>query len=345
MSAVRQETEQHTLPPQAVMTQFIMGFVISQSIAIAARLNIADLLHESPKTADELAETTNTHSLSLFRLLRALASVGIFQRDEQNRFHLTPLGETLRSDVPNSVNAFAIMMGEANHWRVYEEMMHSIRTSETAFEKVHGLEPWAFFQQKPDVAKIFDNAMTSFTSGIAPAVITSYDFSNAGTIADIAGGHGILLAQILKANLNTKGILFDQEYVAEGARSTFEKEGVADRCEIVGGNFFESVPSGADIYMMKHIVHDWDDERAITILKNCHKAMNDDSKLLLVEIVLLEKDESGLGPILDLEMLLIPGGRERTANEYAKLFDKAGFKLTQIIPTPSPMFLIEGVKA
>jgi hypothetical protein len=224
-------------------------------------------------------------------------------------------------------------------------MMHSIKTGETAFEKVHGLEPWAFFQQKPDVAKIFDNAMTSFTSGIAPAVITSYDFSNAGTIADIAGGHGILLAQILKANLNTKGILFDQEYVAEGARSTFEKEGVADRCEIVGGNFFESVPSGADVYMMKHIIHDWDDERAITILKNCHKAMNDDSKLLLVEIVLSEKDEPGLGPILDLEMQMIPGGRERTANEYAELFDKAGFKLTRVIPTPSQMFLIEGVKA
>ena len=346
MSAVgKQETEQHTLPPQAVMMQFVMGFVISQAIAVAARLNIADFLHESPKTADELAEITNTHSLSLFRLLRALASVGIFQRDEENRFHLTPLGETLRSDVPNSIRAMAIMMGEAKHWRVYEEMMHSVRTGEIAFEKVHGTKPWTFFQQNLHDAKVFDDAMTSFTSGIAPAVVASYDFSNVRTIADIAGGHGILLSQILKANPDTKGILFDQPYVAESARSTFEKEGVADRCEIVGGNFFENVPSGADVYMMKHIIHDWDEEPALNILRNCHEAMNENSKLLLVEIVLPEKDEPGLGQILDLEMLMIPGGRERTANEYAELFKKAGFKLTQIIPTPSPMFLIEGVKA
>ena len=346
MNAVKQEPPtKPELPPQALMTQMIMGLVVSQALAVAARLKVADLLHEAPQTAAELAAKTNTHELSLFRMLRSLASVGVFQRDAEQRFHLTPLGETLRSDVAGSMSAFAIMMGEANHWRVYEEMMHSIQTGEIAFTKAHGQEPWTFFQQNPEVAQVFDNAMTSFTSGIAPAVVAAYDFSAANTIADIAGGHGILLSQILRANPDAQGILFDQQYVAAGARATMEKAGVAERCEIVGGDFFAGVPAGADIYLMKHIIHDWAEDRALQILRHCHAAMPDNGKLLLVEIVLPETDEPGLGPILDMEMLLIPGGRERTAREYRELLAQAGFTLTQIIPTPSPMFIIESVKS
>jgi cyclopropane fatty-acyl-phospholipid synthase-like methyltransferase len=207
------------------------------------------------------------------------------------------------------------------------------------------MEPFPYFAQNAQAGKIFDKAMTSFTAGIVPAVLASYDFSSISKLVDVGGGHGILLAEILKAHPKMQGVVFDQPFVVEGAKSAIAAASISDRCEVAGGDFFESVASGGDAYIMKHIIHDWDEERALTILKNCHKAMSENGKLLLVEIVIPSGNEPSVGKLVDLEMLLIPGGCERTEAEYRELFTKAGFKLTKIIPTESPMSVIEGVKA
>lgn len=346
MSAVisKQET-QIGQKPSELLIRLVTGYKISIAISIAAQLGIADLLHESPKTADELAHLTDTHSQSLFRFLRVLSSVGVFRRDGENRFHLTPLSECLRSDIPESLRSISIWSGIEEVWKVYGEMLYSLKTGKTTFEKIYGMESFPYFAQNRGVAEIFDKAMSSFTSSIVPAVVASYDFSNVNTVADVAGGHGILLARILKSNPHLKGILFDQPYVAEGANALLEEEAIAERCQIVGGDFFKSVPGGAEIYLLKHIIHDWDEERALAILRNVHKAMPENGKLLLIECVLSETDEPSLGPIVDLEMLVMAGGRERTAKEYKELLAVAGFRLNQVIQTPSSMSIVEAVKA
>jgi hypothetical protein len=331
------------MPPQAILNQMLMGYVVSQGIYVAAELNIADKLQVRAKNAEELAIETNSHAPSLFRLMRLLTSLGIFSRDNENRFSLTPLSECLLSNRPDSLRDFAVMMGHQGHWRVYEETLYSVQTGKMASEKVYQMPIWEYFAQNKEVAEIFDKAMTSFTSGIAPAIAASYDFSKFATLADIGGGHGILLAEILKANPNLKGVLFDQPYVVEGATDRFEKEGLANRCQLVGGNFFESVPKGCDAYLMKHIIHDWDDELSAKLLQNCRDAMEVGATILLVEMVVEETDEPSFAKILDIEMLLMPGGKERTAKEYSELFEKCGFKLLNVHATPSPMNIVEAI--
>jgi hypothetical protein len=332
------------IPPQAILNQMLMGYVVTQGIYSVAKLNIADKLQDGAKNAEELAQATDSDAPSLFRLMRLLTSFGIFSRDAENRFSLTPVSECLVADRPGSLRDFAIFMGHPDHWRVYGETLYSIQTVKKAAEKVFQMPPWEYLAQNEEFAQVFDRAMTSFTSGIAPAVAAAYDFSKFETLADIGGGHGILLAEILKANPHLQGTLFDQPYVVEGARNRFEKEGLAERCQLVGGNFFESVPQGCDAYLMKHIIHDWDDELAAKILMNCRDAMKVGGTLLLVEMVVAETDEPSFAKILDIEMLLIPGGKERTQQEYDELFEKCGFKLLKVHPTPSPVNIIEAVR-
>jgi len=332
------------MPPQAVLNQMLMSYVVSQGIYVAAELNIADKLQTGAKNVDELAAETDSHAPSLFRLLRLLTSLGIFSRDSENRFSLTPLSECLLSDRPDSLRDFAVMMGHKGHWRVYEETLYSIQTGKMASEKVYQMPIWEYFAQNEEVARVFDSAMASFTSGIAPAIAASYDFSKFATLADIGGGHGILLAEILNAHPNLNGILFDQPYVVEGAKGKLEGKGVADRCEFIGGNFFEAVPKGCDAYLMKHIIHDWDDELASKLLTNCRNAMEVGATLLLIEMVVDESDEPSFAKILDIEMLLMPGGKERTELEYSELFENCGFKLLKVHQTPSPMNIIEAVR-
>ncbi len=338
----RNEPDKADVPPSVAMLQMISGFWISRALYIVAKLGLADHLRDKHKTADELAAATGTHAPSLYRVLRALSSVGVFVEDDKRGFALTPLSETLRTDVPGSLRAFTTVELGEEHYPAWGELLHSVKTGEIAFDHAFGMPVWKFFEQNPENAKTFNDAMTGLTLAVNDAVLSSYDFSSISKIIDVGGGHGSLIASILKANPQMKGVLFDAPSVAEGAQSRIEVEGVADRCEVVAGDFFQSVPGGGDAYILKWIIHDWDDERSITILRNCHRAMTENGKLLLVEAVVPRGSEPHFSKFIDLNMLVMTGGRERTENEYRMLLEASGFKLTRIIPTESPMSVIEG---
>lgn len=342
--APAQVPAQETIPPEAFLTNIAFGALMTQALAVAARLNIADLLAKKPQTVADLAAATGTHERALYRILRSLASQGIFKETDGQVFENTPYSEPLRSGAPNSMRNGAIFMGADWHWKVWGEALYSVRTGKPAWGHALGKEVFDYFPEHPEHAAIFNDAMTDMSMGTAPAVVEAYDFSGIGTLADIAGGHGYLLAQILKANEKMRGILFDMSQVIEGAPALLEKEGVLNRVETVAGDFFSSVPS-ADSYILKHIIHDWDDDRCITILKNIHAAMNGDGRVLIVETVVPEGNEPHYSKLLDLEMLISPGGAERTAAEYRELLARAGFELTRIVPTKSPFSIIEAVKA
>ena len=332
------------LPPEAVLPQMIMGGLMQKSIWVAAKLGIADLIAEKPRAAEELAAATDAHAPSLYRVLRFLAMAGVFAENSDGEFELTPIAELLRSDTPNSMRDYAIMMGEDWIWQAYGELMHTIKTGEIAHDKVQGMSSFEYYAQNEEVGKIFNRAMTNLSLLSAPAIVEAYDFSDINKLVDIAGGHGLLLAAILKANPHLQGVLFDLPFVIEGAGELLESEGVAARTEKVSGDFFESVPAGADAYLMKHIIHDWNDEQSVKILQNIRRAMNDDGKVLLAEMVVPEGNEPSPAKGLDLVMLTIEGGKERTEKEYQELLEAAGLRLTRVIPTRSPFSIIEAVK-
>src|SRR5437868_3353470 len=303
-------------PPGAALMQMVLGCLVSQAVCVAAKLGVADLLAEGPKGAGELAEATGAHERSLYRLLRTLASVGVFRELPGRRFELTPMAEALRSDAPGSLRDAAIFMGEEWHWRVWGHTIESVRTGGPAWERAHGSEVFPWLAAHPDESAVFDRAMTSFSNLATAAVVKAYDFSGFDTLVDVAGGHGFMLSEILRANPSLRGVLFDQPHVIEGAREFVASKGLAGRCEPAGGDFFESVPAGADAYVMKHIIHDWDDERAVLILKNIARAMRDGGRVLLVEMVLPPANVPHLGKfaramrdggrVLLVEMVLQP---------------------------------------
>ncbi|HEX3280014.1 MAG TPA: methyltransferase [Pyrinomonadaceae bacterium] len=330
-------------PPEAVLTQLITGGLGSQAVYVAAQLGIADLLTDGPKNVDELAAAANVDAPSLYRVLRALASLGVFAERDDQVFELTATAELLRSDSPTSLRHLAIFMGEDWHWRVWGRTLYSVRTGKAAWDQEHGCDVFPFFAANPEAAKVFDQAMTSLSNLAINAVIEGYDFSGFGTLVDVAGGQGRLLTAILAANPSVKGVLFDQPHVLAGAKGNEQITGLGSRCELVDGDFFASVPAGADAYIMKHIIHDWDDERAVKILRNVRNAMKPDGRVLLVESVITAGNTQDFGKLLDIEMLVSPGGKERTAEEYRVLFAKAGLRLTQIVPTKSPYSVIEAV--
>jgi hypothetical protein len=330
--------------PEYVLTKMAFGAVVTQALYVAARLGIADLLAAGPRPVAELAAETGTHERSLYRVLRSLAGSGVFAEVAPQTFGLTPVAERLRSDVPGTMRNGLIFMGERWHFNVWANMMHSVRTGQPAWGLTHGAEVFEYFAANPAHAEIFNGAMTDMSVGIAPMVVEAYDFSGFGTLADIAGGHGYLLAQVLKANPGLSGVLFDVPSVVEGAAALLEREGVAGRVERVAGDFFAGVPR-TDAYVMKHIIHDWDDERATLILKNINEAMGADGRVLIVETIIPEGNGPHYSKVLDLEMLTSPGGVERTAEEYAALLAAAGLKLSRIVPTRSPFSIIEAVRA
>ncbi|HKO95542.1 MAG TPA: methyltransferase [Pyrinomonadaceae bacterium] len=332
-------------PPEAVLTQMITGSLGSQAVYVAAQLGIADLLVNGPRNVDDLAQAAEADPSSLYRVLRALSSFGVFVESDDRVFGLTPTAELLRSDSPQSLRDLAIFMGEDWHWRVWGRTLYSVRTGKAAWAEVHGEEVFPYFAANAEAAKIFDRAMTSLSNLAIKAVVEAYDFSDIETLVDVAGGHGRLLTSILEANPNVKGVLFDQRHVLEGAKGSKQISAVQNRCELVGGDFFASVPADADGYIMKHIIHDWDDERALKILRNIRNVMKHDGRVMLVESVITASNQPDLGKLLDIEMLVSPGGKERTAKEYDELFARAGLRLTRIVPTQSPYSVIEAVKA
>ena len=329
--------------PNEQLDGMITGYWISQAIYAAAKFGIADHLKDGPKSVDELAEATATNADALYRLLRALASKGIFAEGEPRQFSLTPLAELLQSDVPGSKRALALMSGD-EQFRAWAEIDYSIQTGKIAFEKVYGKPIFDYLGDNPDKARIFDAAMVGIHGRESDAILDAYDFSQIGVVTDIGGGNGSQITGILHRHTAMKGILFDLPHVIERAKNQIESAGLSDRCELVAGNFFDAVPEGADAYMMRHIIHDWDDEKSLTILRNCHRAMSSNGKLLIVESVIPSGNEPFGGKFLDLVMLLIPGGKERTDDEYRMLLGKAGFELTRVVPTGTEVSIVEGTK-
>lgn len=332
------------MSPTDAMLGMVSGFWVSRAVYVAARLGLADLLHAKPHTATELAAATGMHAPSLYRVLRALASVGVLVEGEDERFCLTPVGGTLRTGVDGSLRALVVSELGEGHYQAWGELLHSVKTGAPAFDHVYGVPVWEYYAGHAELARTFNESMTCLTKVVEPAVLESYDFSNFEKLVDIGGGHAGLLSAVLKKNSRLRGVLFDAPQVIEGARLRVAEENLGERCEVVGGDFFESVPEGGDAYMMKHIVHDWDDERAAAILKNCRRAMNDGGRLVVIDQVIPEGNEPALGKFTDLIMLTMVGGRERTLEEFKSLFASAGFELTRIVRTQSPVCVIEGVK-
>lgn len=331
--------------PQIALLEMIMGYWVSQSIYVAAKLGIADRLKDGDKSCSELATATHTNELALYRVLRALASLGIFTEVAPETFGMTPLATFLHSDTPGSVRDVAIMMGDREHYASWGNILHAVQTGESSFDNIFGTNVFDYYAKNPQPAVIFDKAMTCFSKVENAAVSADYDFSPFRTLVDVAGGQGSLLMSILQAYPTLKGILFDLPDVIERAKSQIATREANDRCQLISGNFFESVPIGADAYLLKHILHDWDDERAIAILKQCHRAMAEGSKLLIVEQIISPGNEPFMGKLLDVNMLVMsPGGKERTAEEFRSLFVAAGFQLTQIVPTQGIVSVIEGIK-
>ena len=332
--------KQNATPPIVQMFDIATGFMKTQTIYVAAKLGLADLLKDGSKSIDELSSATGAHSLSLYRLLRTLASIGIFIENEDGSFGITPLATTLQSDGPMSVRSFVLLLGKQFWWAPWGNLIDSITTGETAFERVFGMRFFEYLGKHPEVGNSFNIWMTRFSQMNDPAILGSYDFSTFHKVVDVGGGHGNLLAAILKANPTLKGVLFDLPEVVEAAREI--DAGVAERCEIIGGDFFESVPAGGDAYILKQIIHDWNDDLSIKILQNCHKAMAGNGRVLVIDAVVSSGNAPDLNKFIDLHMLVLGGGMEHTESEFRSLFDTAGFYLTNIVSTPAMFSIIEG---
>lgn len=323
------------------MARMITGSWISQMVYVAAKLGLADRLTGAPQTAEELALKTATDARSLYRLLRALASVGVFSENVGGQFRLTPLGECLRSDVPGSQWAMAVMMGE-EHYRCWGDLYESVRTGRTAFDRLYGKPIFEYLADHPEQAKVFDAAMTSIHGRETQAMLDAYDLSGIGVLADIGGGNGTNLIGVLDRYPEMHGVLFDLPHVVERAKTNIGAAGLTGRCDVVGGDFFGAIPVEAEAYFLRHIIHDWDDEKAGLILRNIRRGMPPNAKLLVVEHVLPPGDEPSFGKLLDLNMLLLPGGVERTEAEFRWLFEEAGFRLSRIVPTEGDLSVVEG---
>jgi hypothetical protein len=337
-----------TAPPAAASAaaqtvfELATAYMISAALHVAVRLRIPDHLAAGPATVETLASATGADADRLYRVLRALASVGIFEEQPSRRFASKPAADLLRSE-PGSLRDIALFMTNGLHFHVYAEMLHTVKTGQPAVERVTGKPVFDLFAAETDDSRLFNDAMTSMSAAVVPAVLDAYDFTDIGVLADVAGGHGHVLASILREYPGMRGILFDLEHVVAGAGGHLSRMGVADRCESIAGDFFTRVPAGADAYLMKHIIHDWDDEQALAILGNIRTALagRPTGRVLLIEAIVPPGPQPDLSKLIDLEMMLMPGGRERTEEQFAALFTHAGFELTRIVPTESPLSLIE----
>ncbi|MGD9646594.1 MAG: methyltransferase [Pirellulales bacterium] len=330
--------------PEADLQRLLTGAWISQMLYAVAKLRLADHLAAKPLAAEDLAPAVGVQAEPLYRLLRALAGEGLFEEDEQRRFSLLPMGELLRSDSAGSKHAMAIMLGE-EHYASWGELIYSLQTGKPAFDHLYGQPIFEYLATHPESARNFDAAMTAVHGSETAQMLAAYDFSGISTLADIGGGNGSLISMVLGKYPKLRGILYDIDHVVARAKPRLEAAGVADRCQTIAGNFFESVPAGADLYLMRHIIHDWDDERSIKILKHCRAVLPAGGKLLLIEAVIPPGNTPSFGKLIDINMLVMPGGKERTADEYRALYQAAGFELSRIVPTDGAMSLIEGVAA
>ena len=329
------------MDPSRQLLQMVNGYQVSQALHTAAVLRISDVLAAGPRDVSEVAAATGTHGPTLLRLLRALESVGVYVSDGEGRYSNTDLSEQLRTDVPGSLAGWATYVGRPYYRQAWTGLPDSLRTGDNAFASVHGMAVWEYRQRHPDEQLVFDDAMSSTAGPVLRAVVDSFDFGRFATVADIGGGVGTLLAAILDRYPRVRGVLFDQPAVVAGAAPVLLAAGLTERCRTVGGSFFDSVPAGADAYVLKSIIHDWRDEEAIAVLRACRRAMGDDARLLLVEQLIGRGPDPAHTAFGDLNMLVSPGGSERTLEQYADLLAAGGFSLVGANETGTPAYVIE----
>ena len=336
-------------PPAAALLQLVSGYRAAQAVYVAAKLGIADLLRDGAKGSDALAAATRTHAPTLRRLLRTLASLGVFEEDDRGDFRLAPMGTCLRRDVPESLRAAVLVLMSQEGQRAWAALQHSVATGEPAFDHVFGMPVFDFYAAHPEAerAHAHDEGMAALTALVVDAVLGAYDFSAFQTLVDVGGGNGAFLAAILRANPALRGMLFDLPHVVAGASGVLADAGVASRCTIAAGSFFESVPEGGDAYILKRIIHDWDDERAVAILTACRRAMKRGGRLLIVDEVLPRRaaaSDATSAFLLDLEMLVgTSGGRERTEEEFRTLLTDTGFAFARVVPVVRCLGVVEGL--
>lgn len=332
------------VPPAVALHQLVNGVFVAQAISVFARLGVADALVTGPRDVKEIAEAVGAHGPALYRLLRALGDVGVVTEVENRWFALTPLGELLRSNVPGSLRGMMTVIGLPFHRNPWTDLYETIQTGESAFDRVYGMEIFQYLAEHPEDAAFFDAEISAVSTTLAVSVVPVYDFTRFGTVVDVGGGRGGLLAAILAANPNLQGVLFDKSAVVVGAEEVFSSAQVLDRCKVVSGDFFDSVPEGGDAYLLSYVIHNWDDDHAVQILGRCRAAIANTGCVLLVEPVLPEDTAPSMAKLVDLGMLIMTsGGRERTETEYRTLFDRAGLQLTRIVPIAAPVSLVEAV--
>ena len=332
--------------PYDVLFDMVIGKWISQALGTVVALGVPDRLAKGARRCSDMAREADVSEDGLYRLLRALASVGLFMESGDRRFKLTGMGQLLRSDHPESLAGFARFVAHDSTWQPWGQLGYSVKTGMPAFDHVFNAPIFEHFSRNPEAAAVFDGAMTSISAREARATSDAYDFKGVVTLMDVAGGHGRLLATVLLRHKRMRGVLFDLPHVASGAAATFARAGITGRVRIESGDFFRELPSGADAIIMKHILHDWDDDSAKRILQACHRALGPRGKVLIVDPVVPPGNVPHYGKLLDLEMLVLtPRGRERTKAEFARLLHGAGFRLARVIATASPLSIVEAVKA
>ena len=331
--------------PYDVLFDMVIGKWISQALGTVVALGVPDRLAKGARRCSDMAREADVSEDGLYRLLRALASVGLFMESADRRFKLSGMGQLLRSDHPESLAGFARFVAHDSTWQPWGQLGYSVKTGMPAFDHVFNAPIFEHFSRNPEAAAVFDGAMTSISAREARATSDAYDFKGVVTLMDVAGGHGRLLATVLLRHKRMRGVLFDLPHVASGAAATFARAGITGRVRIESGDFFRELPSGADAIIMKHILHDWDDDSAKRILQACHRALGPRGKVLIVDPVVPPGNIPHYGKLLDLEMLVLtPRGRERTKAEFARLLHGAGFRLSRVIATESPLSIVEAVK-
>jgi O-methyltransferase/methyltransferase family protein len=331
------------LPPHIQLIQMGRAHIVSRAVCAAAELGLADLLGPEPKSAEELAGAMQVHAPSLHRLMRYLASLGVLTEQPEQRFALTDLGQALKTGAPGSARSTLMLFGSPWQLSSWANLMYSVQTGKPGFEKAHGLALFDYLAQHPEDASLFSETMVGIHNQEPPAVAAAYDFSIFKTIVDVGGATGNMLAAVLSHHADPRGILFDRPHVVEDAPLLLDAKGVSDRVTIERGDFFAGVPTGGDAYILSHIIHDWDEDQCLTILGHVRNAMKPTGRLLIVEMVLPPGDSAHPGKTLDMVMLVLLGGRERTESEYASLLSKAGFRLTRVVPTSSAASIVEAV--
>lgn len=332
--------------PNELIMQLTTGYVVAAALYATTQLGIPDLLQNGPRNVKDLAAASGANEDALYRAMRALSSAGVFQETEPRVFAATPASETLCANAPNSARDALLWIADPFHFRVFAEMPHALRDGKTVVERVVGKPIFDYFTEDQAESEVFNRAMTHFSAAFIPAILEVYDFSylNGKTLVDVAGGHGHVLTGILQKYPQIHGILFDLEHVVAGAHSHIARLNLKDRCATAHGDFFKAVPPG-DAYIMKNIIHDWADDQATAILKCCHRASPAGAKVILVETVIPPGNDPHMGKWLDLEMLIMAGGRERSEDQFRHVFAQAGFRLNKVVPTKSPLCVLEAQKA